>query len=129
MMTGRCLAFIAVLAMAASGSSEGSAQGRERAASTQAASSDDPQPLREAKGTVKDVNKDRNQLTLGTSRESSFLLQLDKATTVFVEGRIGALTDIKPGQDVRASYEATQGTNRAQWIEVSKSKPKLVEPR
>lgn len=80
--------------------------------------------LREAKGTVKDVDKGKSQVTLGPSRGEPLILQVDRTTTIFIDGRVGRLDEVKPGTEVRAAYETRRGANRAQWIEVNRREGK-----
>ncbi|MGC4113649.1 MAG: hypothetical protein QM765_03090 [Myxococcales bacterium] len=91
------------------------------------ARADDPPKdagLREARGAVGQVDKDRNRVTLEQNKGSALTLQVDKTTTIFIDGRTGTLDEIKAGAEVRASYETKQGANKAQWIEVSKKEKK-----
>ena len=76
--------------------------------------------LREARGAVNQVDKDKNRVTVEQSKGSPLTLQVDKTTTIFIDGRTGTLDEIKAGAEVRASYETKQGANKAQWIEVNK---------
>jgi hypothetical protein len=80
----------------------------------------DPGVLREARGKVKDIDKGKNQVVLDRSAKEALTLQVDKSTTIFIDGRIGTLDEVEPGGEVRASYEFRQGANRAQWIEIDK---------
>ncbi|MBI5546498.1 MAG: hypothetical protein HY901_21670 [Deltaproteobacteria bacterium] len=78
--------------------------------------------LREARGAVQGVDKDKNKVTVEQPKGSPLTLNVDKTTTIFIDGRTGTLDEIKAGHEVRASYETRQGANKAQWIEVSKKK-------
>ncbi|HEY3445937.1 MAG TPA: hypothetical protein VGK67_06200 [Myxococcales bacterium] len=80
--------------------------------------------LREARGAVNQVDKDKNRVTVEQGKGSALTLQVDKTTTIFIDGRTGTLDEIKAGAEVRASYETKQGANKAQWIEVSKKEKK-----
>jgi len=44
-------------------------------------------------------------------------LQVDPATTIFIDGHTGTLADLAEGEVVRAAYEAGAGPPVAQWIE------------
>ena len=76
--------------------------------------------LRETRGAVQEVDKEKNRVTVEQNKGSHLTLQVDKTTTIFIEGRTGTLDEIKAGAEVRASYEPRQGSNKAQWIEISK---------
>jgi len=83
-----------------------------------------PQPaaygsLREASGEVKEIQHARNEVTL-ESEGKRVVLRLHRATTIFVDGRVSTLDELKPGMEVRASYEERDGANRTQWLEATK---------
>lgn len=80
--------------------------------------------LREARGAVNQVDKDKNRVTLDEPKGAPLTLQIDKSTTIFIDGRSGTLDEIRAGAEVRASYETKAGANKAQWIEVSKKAKK-----
>ncbi len=80
--------------------------------------------LREARGRVRGVDKEHNELTLDSGQTPPVILQLDKTTTVFVDGHTGTLDEVREGSEVRASFETKRGGNRAQWVEVSKKEKK-----
>jgi Cu/Ag efflux protein CusF len=77
-------------------------------------------PLQEARGKVQGVDKDHDRVTLEQSKGETVTLQVNKATTIFVDGHTATLDEIKAGTDVRASFELKQGSNQAQWIEVNR---------
>lgn len=85
--------------------------------------------LREARGSIQDVDKERNRVTVEPTKGSALTLQVDRTTTIFIDGRTGSLDEIRAGSEVRASYELRQGSNRAQWIEVSKREKKVPQNR
>ena len=81
----------------------------------------DESSLKEATGRIRAIDKDRNQLTIAPGeKQEAVNLVIDRTTTIFVDGRIGKLDDVREGNEVRASYELKQGSNRAQWIEINK---------
>lgn len=82
----------------------------------------DPGSLREVRGRVSGIDKEHNQLTLENAPSRALTLQLDKTTTVFLDGHTSSLEEVREGAEVRASYEVKRGSNRAQWIEVSKKR-------
>lgn len=53
-------------------------------------------------------------------------IEFNDVTPVFVEGRVGSVADVKPGQEIRVSYDAVKGPPKANWIEVLPGKP--VDP-
>lgn len=58
----------------------------------------------EATGTVNDVFKDKNEITLkGTIKNTTY--ELNKDATVWVDGKRGALTDIHTGDQVLITYQ------------------------
>ena len=79
--------------------------------------------LCEAAGLVQAIDRDRNQLTVNV-KALPVTLQIDKTTTIFVNGRTGTLDDVREGTTVRASYALKKGCNHAQWIEISKPAPR-----
>jgi hypothetical protein len=83
--------------------------------------------LREARGKVQQIDKANRQLVVDRSRHGPLTLQIDKSTTIFIDGRTGSLDEIGAGSEVRASFESRQGANRAQWIEVNR-KPRKQPP-
>ena len=87
--------------------------------------------LHEARGAVHQVDKETNRVIVEQQKGSPLTLQVDRTTTIFIDGRTGSLDEIKAGADVRASYESKQGSNKAQWIEVTKSrkKPSLAKEK
>jgi Cu/Ag efflux protein CusF len=80
--------------------------------------------LREARGAVNQVDKEKNRVIVDSNKGSPLTLQVDKTTTIFIDGPHGTLDEIKAGAEVRASYETKQGANKAQWIEISKKEKK-----
>ena|ERR1700737_29917 len=82
-----------------------------------------PPPLREVSGEIKEVDRGRNQLTV-LGRDLKVTLEVDRETTIFIEGHTGTLADLKPGQFLRAAYEEVAGKYLAQWIELSPGRPK-----
>jgi Cu/Ag efflux protein CusF len=80
--------------------------------------------LREARGRVRGVDKERSQLTLESTQNPPVILQLDQTTTVFVDGHTSTLDEVREGSEVRAAYEVKRSGNRAQWVEVSKKEKK-----
>ncbi len=113
----RIAAATAVLVLQIAGS-RGEAAAAEP--SDKGASHRDPSALREVRGRVSGIDKEHNQLTLESAPSRALTLQLDKTTTVFLEGHTSTLEELQEGAEVRASYEVKRGANRAQWIEVSK---------
>ena len=75
--------------------------------------------VREGRGQLKSIDKTRKRLTLELKPEA-LVLELDRSTTIFVDGRIATLDELEPGMEVRAAWKARRGANRAQWIEVNK---------
>ena len=106
-------AWLVAVAVAAVGLPFGASRAEEQVSAKDAG-------LREARGAVNQVDKDKNRVTLRAPKGEPITLQVDKNTTIFIDGRTGTLDEIKAGADVRASYETKAGANKAQWIEVSK---------
>jgi hypothetical protein len=50
-------------------------------------------------------------------------IEVNDVTPVFIEGRVGTFADVKPGQEVRVSYDAVKGPAKANWIQVLPGKP------
>ena len=69
-------------------------------------------PLHEAVGRLQKVDP-RSQVVV----VDGVTLKVDQTTTIFVDGRTGALTDLSEGEVVRAAYEPGQASPVAQWIE------------
>lgn len=45
--------------------------------------------------------------------------ELHQSSTIFVDGRLGGLQDLKEGVEVRAAYESRDGQVTIRWIEVA----------
>lgn len=86
-------------------------------ASVLAAQAVPPRALRQAEGTVEEVNAESGMLRI-RAPEAHFNLQITRATTVFVEGRTGSVEDLQVGAHVRGAYEGNATTGTLQWIEV-----------
>lgn len=85
--------------------------------------------LNEVKGTIDVVKTAQNEVVIKALPEKKELttLHVDKDTTIFVDGRTGALSDLKEGQEVRASFEEKAGMKHANWIEVTTAGPMMKE--
>ncbi len=79
-----------------------------------------PSGLREARGRVGRLDKANARLTLQRGPREELVLQVEPSTTLFIDGRIGKLSDLREGAQVRVSFEQRDGANRAQWIEVNR---------
>lgn len=81
------------------------------------------QGMNELRGTVQAVRPAQNELVLepAKSPEASAptTLRVDHDTTIFIDGRTGSLSDLKPGQEVRASFDMKGNERHANWIEVT----------
>ena len=73
---------------------------------------------KDAAGRVTRVDADDEKLSLRDERGGAVQLTVAPETTFFVEGRIGHLADLKPGDEVRTSYQPRQDGNVAAWVEV-----------
>ncbi len=69
-------------------------------------------------GHVDAMDPAKNTITI-TRPGRNGVYRLTAATTVFVDGRLGELQDLKPGQDVRAAFENREGELTVRWIEVA----------
>lgn len=72
--------------------------------------------LREVEGEVRAV-KSNEVLVVGRDG-SEVRLETEKDTTVFVDGGVGGLADLREGVPVRASFEEQDGKRVIHWIEV-----------
>jgi hypothetical protein len=76
-------------------------------------------------GTVQKFDRDTNTLTLsGTDKK----LKVSDDTKVMKDGTTGSLSDIKEGQQVRASYSGTGTTVQATRIDVISAGGKMGGP-
>lgn len=71
-------------------------------------------------GQIKVIDKDSKQLTIDQAGRPQEIKLGDNAT-VFLEGRLGSVEDLKEGQQVRAAYEEKAGEKTLRWIEVNPS--------
>jgi hypothetical protein len=78
-------------------------------------------PMSEEVGAVELIDETRQRISVRVNRMLRTFL-VDETTTVFVQGRTGNLSDLSPGQIIRASYEPGQEPPTAQWLEVEPSK-------
>ncbi|MGI5863297.1 MAG: hypothetical protein ACOX6T_14750 [Myxococcales bacterium] len=84
----------------------------------------DADALREGTGRVREIDRSKKKVTL-EAKADPIVLDVDRTTTIFIDGRIATLEEIEPGMEVRAAWSARRGANRAQWIEVkNNSAPK-----
>lgn len=74
----------------------------------------------DVRGELAGVHQDRVVIH---TRQGPVHLHTDEDTTVFTEGRVGTLADLRDGEPVRASVQAEEGRNVALWIEVPSRKP------
>jgi hypothetical protein len=79
--------------------------------------------MKELTGTVRQVDEESSALRVsgGVLGLGDTTLQVTDHTRIQVEGREGALTDLREGTRIRASYEDRQGINVARSIEVTPS--------
>ncbi len=77
-----------------------------------------PSALRATEGRITAVDTDRGTVTLA-GEGAALEVRVDAATTIFLGGRVGRLTDLAEGQRVRAAFEARDGAPVAQWIELA----------
>jgi len=69
-------------------------------------------------GQIKTVEPRKQSITVSVNgHDQSYAM--GNSTTVFVEGRLGALQDLKAGQDVRAAFDNHNGQRSIRWIEVT----------
>lgn len=88
--------------------------------------------LKQLRGTVESVKPEESTVTLAdpTQAGKTTTLHVGKDTTIFIDGRTATLSDLKTGQDVRASYEMRGNELHANWIEVTTgAAPKPAEPQ
>lgn len=79
-----------------------------------------PGPFSSARmnGEIRGIDKQARTITIDQSGRLQ-TLRVDDRSTVFLEGRLGSLDDLREGQQVRAAYEE-RGTERSlRWIEVN----------
>ena len=79
-----------------------------------------PGPFSSARmsGEIRGVDKQARTITIDEAGRLQ-TLRVDDRSTVFLEGRLGSLEDLREGQQVRAAYEE-RGTERSlRWIEVN----------
>jgi Cu/Ag efflux protein CusF len=74
-----------------------------------------PSAANELTGTVQKFDRDANQLTLANSDKK---LRVSSDTQVMKDGQVGSLSDIREGDQVRASYSGTGDTVQVHRIEV-----------
>ena len=60
-----------------------------------------------------------NELMVRSSDQGDMRLKVNDSTAVNVDGKLGSLDQIKPGSDVRASYQLVDGQPMALTIEVT----------
>jgi len=71
-------------------------------------------------GQIKNIDHSQNALTIDQNGKQQDL-KLSGNPTVFMNGRLGSLSDLKEGQQVRAAYEERDGQKNLRWIEVTPS--------
>lgn len=69
-------------------------------------------------GQIKSIDKSQKSITIDQSGKQQSLKLTDNAT-VFMNGRLASLDDLKEGQQVRAAYEDRGGQKSLRWIEVT----------
>jgi Cu/Ag efflux protein CusF len=72
-------------------------------------------------GQIMTVDKARKEVTID-QRGKTLDLKLTESATVFVNGRLGSLEDLKEGQQVRAAFEERGGQRNLRWIEVTQAR-------
>jgi hypothetical protein len=77
--------------------------------------------IQQVRAKVKEIDRGKQRLTL-EAKPDPLILDIDRATTIFIDGRIATLAEIKAGMEVQAAWESRRGANRAQWVEV-RSRP------
>jgi len=65
------------------------------------------------------VSAANNELMVRSSDQGDLRLKVNDSTSVNVDGKMGSLDQIKPGSDVRASYQLVDGQPTALTIEVT----------
>ena len=68
-------------------------------------------------GRVTSVNRSSKQLTIDEAGQQKEM-KIPDNVTVFVNGRLGSIDDLREGQEVRAAYEERSGQKSLRWIEV-----------
>ncbi len=71
-------------------------------------------------GRLSSIDKDAGEVTIDHAGQTQ-VLKLGDNTTVFTEGRLGSIEDLKEGQQVRAAFEEKGGERTLRWIEVNPS--------
>ncbi len=71
-------------------------------------------------GRVTSLDRATGALQMRGKNGQSLTLKLLPETTVFLDGRVGRLADVKPGDVVRSVFDVRKSGNVASWIEVEK---------
>ena len=71
----------------------------------------------------------KDELVLRSSDQGDLRLKLNDSTAVTVDGQMGSADQIKPGEDVRASYQVIDGQPTATKIEVRSSQSSTSNPK
>src|SRR5205807_671224 len=64
------------------------------------------------------LSASKDELVVRSSDQGDLRLKLNDSTAVTVDGQLGSPDQIKPGQDVRASYQVIDGQPTAVKIDV-----------
>ena len=91
-----------------------------------------PEKAKEVEGTVKKVDPATKSVQVSSGLLGIFgaTLEITDQTKINVQGKDGALSDIREGAKVKASYESRDGKNLAKSIDVmpAEEKDKAVAP-
>ncbi|MFL5308856.1 MAG: hypothetical protein ACJ79H_00240, partial [Myxococcales bacterium] len=75
------------------------------------------------------VSASKDELLLRSSDRGDLRLKLNDSTAITVDGQMGSADQIKPGQDVRASYQVIDGLLTALKIDVKSSQSSTSSPK
>src|SRR6185437_4841705 len=73
-------------------------------------------------GRIQQIDKTQHQLTIAQAGKTQSLKFGDNST-IFYEGRLGSIDDLKEGQEVRAAYEERDGQKNLRWLDVTSKEP------
>jgi hypothetical protein len=79
-----------------------------------------PALAEEAKGKVKTVNGDKNELVMTDSAGKDFTIHLDPTGKVFINDKAGKLSDLQAGEDVTVTYTLKDNKLMATEIRATK---------
>ena len=75
------------------------------------------------------VSASNDEVLVRSSDQGDLRLKLNDSTAVTVDGQMGSADQIKPGEDVRASYQVIDGQPTATKIEVRSSQSSTSNPK